>query len=116
MYTDIPAMPHLHQDLKKDCNLLALQMFLTDLVCGVGAGIPSMSPEANTADLGGGNYHKSLPKWMAGEGDAGQVRCMQYFKLVQIIQPLAMLNFHLRLSLSRIYKQVIIIITIIHIL
>ena len=48
-------------------------MFLTDLICGVGGGMPSMSPEANTQDLGGGNYHKSLPKWMAGEGDAGQV-------------------------------------------
>ena len=32
-----------------------------------------MSPEANTQDLGGGNWHKSLPKWMAGKGDAGQV-------------------------------------------
>ena len=73
LYTDIPAMPIIKQDIKRKCNMHKLQMFLTDLVCGVGGGLPVFSHEANTQDMGGGNYHKSLPKWMAGEGDAGQI-------------------------------------------
>ena len=73
LYTDIPELSIIKQDVKKDCNILKLHTFLTDVICGVGGGRQVVSSEANTSDLGGGNYRKSLPKFLAGEGDAGQI-------------------------------------------
>ena len=73
LYTDIPSIPVIKQDIKKNCNMLKVHGFLTDLICGINCGDKVISSEANTSDLGGGDYRKSLPKWLAGEGNAGQI-------------------------------------------
>lgn len=72
LYTNLPNMPVFKIDLNRKCDIKGIQNFLTDVVCGRGAGMESQG-EANSASMGGGDAWKNVPEWLQGEGNAGQI-------------------------------------------
>eukprot|EP00392_Amoebophrya_sp_AT5.2_P003039 g3044.t1 len=71
LFTDLPSFPMVKQDLKRDCNVMQVQKFLTDVVCGKGKGMKTTIKNLGV-DLGGGTQ-STLSRLFGGEGDAGQI-------------------------------------------
>jgi hypothetical protein len=78
LYTDTASFPAIEQDLSKRCDILKIQTFLSNVVCGVQDGQRARASCAATEDLRG-EAHQSrgvdriLPSWMKSEGDAAQI-------------------------------------------
>ena len=73
MGTILRGCPYIKSDLKKNVDIPTITRFLTDMIIGPDVDGPT-SAEAANVDRGGGDRESSWkPKWMGGEGNAGQV-------------------------------------------